>query len=144
MCLAPQAQAALGGRTASVDSDRVKFRAVLARSTDRSGSVTTHQLSGADGTVTREFTGTDGTVFAVAWNGPRRPNLRQLFGDYYPRFQAANVQTGHIRMRRALAATSPDFLVRTGGHPGAFWGYAVLTTKLPASFDRSQLTQGAQ
>ena len=142
--LAPQAHAALGGKVASVDNDRAKFHAVLARSSDRTGAITTHQLTLGDSGVTREFTGSDGTVFAVSWNGPMRPNLRQLFGDYYPRFQAANAQTGHIRMRRALAANDPDFVVRSGGHPGAFWGYAILTTKIPAGFDASQLTRGAQ
>ncbi len=144
LALAPQAHAALGGKTATVDSDRAKFHAVLARSSDRTGAITTHQMTLGDGGVTREFTGSDGTVFAVSWNGPMRPNLRQLFGDYYPRFQAANVQTGRIRMRRALAANSADFVVRSGGHPGAFWGYAVLNAKVPAGFDPSQLTRGAQ
>ena len=142
--LAPQAHAALGGKASTVDTDRAKFRAVLARSTDRTGAIITHQLTTGDTTVTREFTGSDGTVFAVSWNGPMRPNLRQLFGDYFPRFQAANAQTGRIHMRRALAANDPDFLVRSGGHPGAFWGYAVLTKKVPAGFDASQLTRGAQ
>ncbi len=140
--VASQAQAELGGRGASVDADRVKLRATMSRSAEHGRTI--HQLAAGDGTVTREFTTTDGTIFAVSWSGPQRPNLKQLFGDYYPRFQAVNAQTGKARMRRAMAVNDIDFVVQTGGRPGAFWGYAFLRSRVPSDFNMSTLTGAAQ
>ena len=97
------------------------------------------------GTVAREFIRPDGTVFAVSWQGPQRPNLRQLFGDsYFSRFQADNKSNARIRMRRALTSTHSDFVVRTGGHSGAFWGFAYLPQTAPGGFPVQTLQGGAQ
>jgi len=136
---APDAHAALGGQANSIDTDRRVLRAKLSRTQMHSFAV--HALTGEDGSVTREFTASDGTVFAVAWTGPVRPNLQQLFGAYYPRFQAVNSPSRRIRARRAMAVSDADFVVRTGGHPGAFWGYAILPGLRPADFDMSELTR---
>ncbi|HEX7800920.1 MAG TPA: DUF2844 domain-containing protein [Asticcacaulis sp.] len=137
---AAAARAELGKTAASIDADqrRLAPRGMSAR---RLAHANLHEMTMGDGGAVREFTTPDGTVFAVSWRGPRRPNLRQLFGDgYFQRFQADNVQTGHIRMRRALASTHADFVVRTGGISGAQWGYALLPRLAPAAFDLRQLT----
>jgi len=140
--LAPPAFAALGGRTETVDTDRVRLHARLNRTTVAGGAQ--HDLTLNDGTVTRQFTNADGVVFAVSWNGPMRPNLRQLFGDYYPRLQSAAAKTARLHARLAFSANDADFVVRSGGHPGAFWGYAVLPGKVPAGFDASRLVAPTQ
>lgn len=138
--IAPAAHAGLGKTADTVETDRVRLKARM--NVRSSAGISIHQLTLDDGTVTREFVN-DGKVFAVTWQGAARPNLKQLFGDYFPRFQAANTQSGP-RMRRALAISNPDFVVRSGGHSGAFWGYAVLPEQVPAGFDPSSLVQEAQ
>lgn len=133
------AHAELGGKAASVDTDRVRLHARVSRSAVAAAGVTQHDLTLGDGTVTRQFTNSGGMVFAVSWNGPMRPNLRQLFGGYYPRLQSAAAKTARLHARAAFIANDTDFVVRSGGHPGAFWGYAVLPGQVPAGFDASRL-----
>lgn len=134
---ASPASAALGGKADSVDADRVRLHARISRAAVAGGAQ--NDLTLNDGTVTRQFTNAGGVVFAVSWNGPMRPNLRQLFGDYYPRLQSAAARTARMHARAAFTASDSDFVVRSGGHPGAFWGYAVLPDKVPAGFDASRL-----
>lgn len=142
LSIAPPAFAALGGKADTVDTDRARLHARLSRSAV-AGS-TQHDLTLNDGTVTRQFTNPDGVVFAVSWNGPMRPNLRQIFGDYYPRLQSAAAKTARLHARLAFSANDADFVVRSGGHSGAFWGYAVLPGKMPAGFDASHLVAQPQ
>ncbi len=126
------AQAGLGQARASVDSDVSRFKARL-KST-ATGTYTESDLTSDGGAVTREFTNGAGTVFAVAWSGPVRPDLKTLFGDYFPRFQADNATNGRFRRHKPLHSDDLDFIVRTGGHPGAVWGYAYLPQQVPQGF----------
>lgn len=126
------AAAGLGQARASVDTDVAHFKARL-KSTNTS-TYTESDLTGDGGAITREFTNGVGTVFAVAWSGPVRPDLKQLFGDYFPRFQADNASSGRFRRHRPLRSDDLDFVVRTGGHPGAMWGYAYLPQHVPQGF----------
>ncbi len=137
--MAPMAHAELGGKAATVDADGVRLHARLRRSATAAAGVTQHDLTLGDGTVTRQFTNSAGVVFAVSWNGPMRPDLRQLFGGYYSRLQSAAARTARLHARAAFTANDSDFVVRSGGHPGAFWGYAVLPDRMPAGFDASRL-----
>ncbi|HWU48315.1 MAG TPA: DUF2844 domain-containing protein [Asticcacaulis sp.] len=140
VALAHNAHAELGQPASSVDLDQRRL-APRIMSVHAVGAANRHDMALGNGGAVREFTNADGTVFAVSWTGPRRPDLRQLFGSvYFQRFQADNVQTGHIRMRRALASTHADFVVRTGGVSSAQWGYAILPQATPNGFDMRQLT----
>jgi hypothetical protein len=140
--LAGPAHAALGAKVASVDVDRKVMRAVV--SSTQLKAATNQALSSPNGVVTREYSGGDGTVFAVAWSGPMRPNLKQLLGAYYSRFQLENQPVGKSRRWRPLASNDQDLIVRTGGHPGAFWGYAYLPSAMPSDFDLTEITKRAQ
>jgi len=132
LCLvvALPARASLGQAKASVDADVTHFKARL-KST-ASATYTVHELAGDGGMVTREYTNGSGVVFAVSWDGPARPDLQQLFGTYFPRFQA-DVHS-RARVHQALRADDIDFVVRTGGHPGHMWGYALLPDQVPQGF----------
>ena len=142
--LTSPAHATLGGKAASVETDRARLNARIAARLDRA-TYSLHEMTLDSGTTAREFIRPDGTVFAVSWQGPQRPNLKQLFGDsYFSRFQADNKSTPRIRMRRALASTHSDFVVRTGGHSGAFWGFAYLPQTAPGGFPVQTLQGGAQ
>lgn len=138
LCVAPQvAQAELGKGYASVMADSVQLRARV--KTVPAANYTVHQMTLANGGEVRQFAASDGTVFAVAWNGPGRPDLRQLLGPRFDVVQTANAPVrGHFR-RHALAVQNPDFVVQTGGHPGAFFGVAYLPQSLPAGLTGSEI-----
>jgi len=128
--------AALGGGYNSVEADRAHLAARM--SSVGSGAFTVHTLSLNNGLV-REYTRSDGTVFAVTWQGPARPDLRQLLGVHFTTFQSDNALQRGRRARRPLLVNRSDFVVRTGGHSGAFFGVAVLPQVAPAGFSASEL-----
>jgi hypothetical protein len=130
------AHAALGGAYATVETDRVHMAAQL-RST-ANGTYTVHAMTMANGEVVNEFTNGDGTVFAVSWHGAGRPDLSQLLGDRFATLQSDNATQGR-RRRTPLTVDRTDFVVRSGGHSGAFWGLAYLPRLAPAGFSTSPL-----
>jgi hypothetical protein len=133
ICGAP-AEAALGRAYATVEADRAALGATL-KSTSGAG-FTLHTLTLANGGVVTEYTRSDGTVFAIAWRGSGRPDLRTLLGDHFDTLQADNPRIGR-RTRRPLSVNRSDLQVVTGGHSGALWGMAVLPQLKPASFSFS-------
>ncbi len=137
---APYAHASLGGSQTSVDQDRAHLSAKRMLSTTNS-AYSLHTLSLANGDVVREFMNPDGTVFAVTWQGPARPDLRELLGAHFDTLQADN--TGRTRRTRGyMAVNRSDFVVHAAGHSGAFWGAAYLPQALPSGFDLSDLQTG--
>lgn len=125
-------QAGLGRGYGSVDTDRLMLSAKI-NSTSASG-YTLHTLALANHGVVREFTRADGMVFAVTWRGPGRPNLRQLLGDSFDTLQADTSTRLGRRARRPLAVSRSDLVIQSGGHPGAFWGAAMIPSLEPAGF----------
>jgi hypothetical protein len=81
------AAAHLGGDSDSVDADRQQLRADLRSIPMRQYNL--HEIRAASGTLVHEYATRQGTVFAVTWQGPLPPDLHQLFGDYYQRYQVA-------------------------------------------------------
>src|ERR1700750_3357836 len=81
------AAAALGEQDSSVAADEAHFRA-SARVT-RTSAYTLHELQSESGTVVREYASPSGTVFAVSWQGPFLPDLKQLLGAYFDDFTRA-------------------------------------------------------
>ncbi|HLZ85509.1 MAG TPA: DUF2844 domain-containing protein [Caulobacteraceae bacterium] len=133
------AQASLGGRRDSIDADRRHLGAQLSATVAPTHTV--HRLTLPNGEVIREFARSDGVVFAVAWRGPARPDLRQLLGPRFDDVQADNVLPGGRRTRRPLAVRRPDFALSSGGHPGAFWGVAYLPALAPPGFSVTDLAE---
>jgi len=134
--MAQPAAAGLGDHKTAIAGDSSRLHATISRQT-----TSLYEASRLDlpiGTHVAEFAGADGKVFAVSWNGPVRPNLQVLLGSYYPRFQA-DATASRIRMRGGMASTHADFVVRTGGRPGYFWGYAFLPGEVPAGFSMRDL-----
>lgn len=136
LALAVPACAHLGGAYASVQADQARLGARLQSTAGAAHAV--HALTLANGGLIREFTRPDGTVFAVTWRGAGRPDLRSLLGEHFQTLQADNVRTGP-RTRRPLVVNRPDLIVRTGGHPGGFWGVALLPQLAPAGFSTDEL-----
>jgi hypothetical protein len=121
------ASATLGEPEASVQADVAQIKGsikVMSRSSYR-----LHEIQLPSGTVVREFADLNGNVFAVAWTGPRVPNLRQTLGRYFDAYATA-AKDKHAG-RRPLSMQRNDLVIQTGGHMRAFSGRAYLPTALP-------------
>jgi hypothetical protein len=130
------ARAALGEPEASVPTDVAQLQGSIKASTDR-GTFRIHEIQMPSGTVLREFVSLDGIVFAVAWNGPYMPNLRQALGRYFDSYVAA-AKLNHMD-RKHLQINQPDLVVQAAGHMRAFSGRAYLPAALPSGFNLGDL-----
>ena len=126
LLLATFAHAELGGRADSIEADRVAMKATLRQVP--AAQYTIHEITTPAGVQVREYLAPNGVVFAVAWNGPRIPDLRQLLGSYFGTFKtAASAPHG----RGPLHVERPDLVVHSGGHMRAFVGQAYAPLLLP-------------
>lgn len=136
LCVPAVCYAALGDNVASVQADRQKMRAA-SRGIHSSAMYKVHEMQNGAGTVVREYEAPDGTIFAVTWSGPAKPNLKQLFGKYFDRYQFA-AASGHAGHRHA-GLRDPDLVVQSSGHQRAFSGIAYLPTQVPAGVNVDEL-----
>ena len=124
--------AALGGRVTSVDADRIRVEGALMRIV-RNDTYALHEIRSASGTMIREYVNPTGMVFAVAWDGAWLPDLRQVLGDHFDRYQAVMQSRQRSRTGRgALLIDEPGLVVQMSGHPRAFKGRAYVPALLPA------------
>jgi hypothetical protein len=126
--LAPRiAAAALGEPQASVQADVARLGGSI--QVTGHANYQLHEIRLPTGTLLREFVGADGRVFAVAWNGPTMPNLRQALGRYFDPYAAAAgaKRSGHSQLRVARS----DLVVQSSGHMRAFAGHAYLPQAVP-------------
>jgi hypothetical protein len=121
--------AALGGDAASVQSDGVSMKSAV-RVTPNAGFAV-HEIASPSGTTLREYVGTDGKVFAVAWNGMVNPDLRQVLGTYYARYEQGAATAVHNH--RQLVISLPDFMFVNTGRQRAFAGRAWVPAMIPAN-----------
>lgn len=123
--------ASLGGPAESVDADRVKLQGAL-MGTTRGDRFAVHEIRAASGTMIREYVSPSGVVFAVVWQGPALPDLRQVLGDHFEDYRRAvrEARTGR-RGRGALRGGGRDFVLESSGHPRSFFGRAYLPALLP-------------
>jgi hypothetical protein len=127
---ATPARAALGGNAASIQADQVHLQG--SRRLVAAGNYTVHEILAPTGTVVREYVSADGKVFAVAWNGPFLPDMRQLLGDYFDRYaRAVQVQSNARMGRRPVMIDQPELVVRMGGHMRAWAGKAYVPNMVP-------------
>lgn len=123
------AYAALGGDAASVQADQAHINAT--RRVSQSNGYAVHELRSPAGAVVREFVSSSGKVFAIAWQAPSLPDLRQLLGNYFDEFQKAAAlsrRPGHA----PLSVEHSGLIVQLGGHMRAFSGRAYLPDQLPS------------
>jgi hypothetical protein len=137
LALVGPAHASLGGAYETVERDRAHMAARVASA--QAASYRVHTLTLANQGVVKEFTRPDGTVFAIAWRGPGRPDLRQLLGARFSQLQAENAPAAGRRIRRPMSVNRSDLVVHSAGHPGGFWGFAYLPAMQPADFSLGDL-----
>jgi len=126
-----RASASLGDDVGSVQADQARMKGV--QRTTRTELYTVHEIKASNGTVVREYVSSAGKIFAVAWQGPFLPDLRQLLGGYFERFsqgsQARN--NNRPRIRGPIQIQEPGLVVQSGGHMRAYFGRAYLPDQVP-------------
>lgn len=132
------AQASLGGNAASVHADQMRFQSALRTTT--ASAYTVQELKAPTGVVVREYVSLAGKVFAVSWQGPVRPDLRQLLGTYFQTFLQAAHSEKPSRMRRApQIINEPGFVFSMGGHMRWIVGRAYDPTLVPANVQMEEI-----
>jgi hypothetical protein len=135
--LIPQvASATLGEPEITVQGDVAQAHAAIKSSQDRS-NYRVHEIQLPSGTVMREFVAPNGNVFAVAWQGPTRPDLRQALGQYFDAFAAA--PRSKFSDRRHVQIQQGDLIVQSGGHMRALRGRAYLQSAIPSGVNLGDL-----
>jgi hypothetical protein len=128
LVMVPLARAALGDDAAAIDADQARLGARV--KVMRRTGYSVHELAAPTGGTVREFAADAGKVFAVAWSGGFRPNLRDVMGSHYDRFIAA---TRGRRVARGVSRIElPGMVVVMGSYLRTSWGHVVLTDLLPA------------
>jgi hypothetical protein len=131
--------AALGDDVATIQTDLSRMKGAL-RTTD-SGPYTIHEITMPTGTVVKEYVSTAGKVFAVTWQGPLLPDLRQLLGSQFEKFSQA-VKThkqNHPGRRGPLLIQEPGLVVKTGGRMRAYIGRAYVPELVPQGISIEEL-----
>jgi hypothetical protein len=136
LAVAPVSRAALGGDVASVVHDHEALRADdVVSSTDR---YDVHEAQSPEGVRVRQYVDrASGKVFALAWEGPRSPDVNALLGAYASRYQAAakaNHGSHHV-----LSVSDPDFAVTVLRLQRGWQGLAYLPGSLPQGVSRDEL-----
>jgi len=129
------ASATLGEPEVSVQTDVQELRGSI-KEADH-GSYRVHEIQLPSGTMVREYSGVDGIVFAVTWNGPFMPNLRQTLGRYFDSYAAA-AKTGRADHHR-LQVEQSDLVIQVSGHMRAFTGRAYLPQAIPGGVSLEDL-----
>jgi hypothetical protein len=127
--------AALGENESSIQADQDQMRAT--RSITRTATHAVHELQTPVGHVIREYVSPSGTVFGIAWQGPTKPDLKQLLGSHFDELQPST-QTTRIR-RGPVVIRQPGLVFEMGGHMRAFAGRAYIPELLPAGVEADSI-----
>jgi hypothetical protein len=125
LAIAPATQAALGGDATSVADDRIRMKAVVREATQPDAQA---YLTPA-GTLVREYASADGRVYAITWDGPFMPDLRQLLGEHWQTYLdgAATASRG----LSSLDLSKGALRMKASGRLHAFRGRAWLPDLVP-------------
>jgi hypothetical protein len=131
------AMAHLGGDAGSIEADRGELHAALRSIPMQQFDL--HEITAPSGTLVHEYLTRQGTVFAVTWKGPLPPDLHQLFGNYYERFQTAAAAQMRPGMHRQVNVTAADLVVQSSARPRSFGGVAYIPSLLPSGVSAADL-----
>jgi hypothetical protein len=129
------ASAALGEPESSIQGDVAKLQGSVNSAEHLIYRV--HEITLPSGTVVREFVAQSGAIFAVAWQGPTVPNLRQALGKYFDNYVATAKATPMHRRRVDIA--QPDLVVHAVGHMRSFSGIAYVPQAIPSGVSVGEL-----
>jgi hypothetical protein len=129
------ASATLGAEGASTEADRASMGGSLRVLAGPAYAI--HEIETPSGTIIREYVSPTGRVFAIAWEGPSIPDLRQALGNYFERYTAA--AAGKQAGQPQVEVREPDLVVQARGHMRAFSGRAYLPELMPDRVTVEQL-----
>ena len=131
LSLSLPAFAALGEDVNSVQADQAHMQGSLR--TTQAQAYTLHEIHAPTGVVVREYVSSaTGKIFAVAWQGPWPPDMRQILGNYFGQYQqAAQAQANSHAGRRPMIIEQSGLVVHSGGHMRSFAGLAYIPAMLP-------------
>ena len=128
--IALPAFAGLGEDATSISADQARLHGTLR--TTQSEGYTIHEIDSASGSAVREYVSASGKVFAVAWQGPWPPKMRQVLATYFDQYkQAMQVLANQHAGRRPVLIQQPGLVVEAGGHMRSFAGRAYIPALLP-------------
>lgn len=114
----------------SVSDDQAKLQGTLRTTSNNSYNV--HEIQAASGVVVREYVSLSGSVFGIAWQGRRHPDLRQVLGNSYDVYvHAVQAQRAQHHGHEPILIQQPGLVVQIGGHMGALMGRAYLPQGMP-------------
>jgi hypothetical protein len=73
----------------------------------------------------------NGKVFAVAWNGLKKPDLTVILGTHHAKYLAAKRSTQNISGQKFQRLEQENFIYQGVGHMRSFRGYAYLSPLPP-------------
>ena len=119
--------AALGGDVSSIQADQAHMRAQ--RRVVQNAAYTVHEMQTESTTVVREFVSPEGKIFGISWQGPTRPDLQQMLGNYYSEFAAARPTR---RVHGPVTIRTQNLVIQSGGHMRALTGRAYVPAMVPS------------
>jgi hypothetical protein len=129
LCLPSLATAALGGSVATLAAGSAQARAAI-RLASANDKYSVYETQTPAGVLVRQYSSADDVVFGVTWQGPVKPDMKQLLGTYFPQYTEAyaNGQTNRSHMH----IRTPELVLQSDGRMRTFSGKAYLPQKLPA------------
>ena len=136
LCHSLPAMAALGGSVATLFAGSAQPGAAtrLATVNDKYNVYETQTPSGI---VVRQYSSLDDFVFAVTWQGPVKPDMKQLLGEYFSQYSEA--QSHDQANRRHMRIRAPELILQSDGRMRKFSGKAYLPKKMPAGVSIDEL-----
>jgi hypothetical protein len=132
------ASASLGGGAASIESDASAMAGKISASPQKQEESSTYSIASfvtGNGVTVREYSAHTGSVFGVAWQGRRPPDLSVLLGSYYPEYVAAtSAPQAPVALHHAVIV-GPNSVVFLGGHMGHLTGRAYVPNLVPSGVD---------
>jgi hypothetical protein len=129
---------AAGAARAGLDDAPGAAAQATAAVTSAGAAYTRLHRSLPNGVAVDEYADTRGIVFALAWSGPFKPDLKHLLGRHFESFRDRSAQR-HGGGHGKLAVDTGEAVVVSEGHMGAFEGRAWLPARLPAGFDPREM-----
>jgi hypothetical protein len=128
------ARAELGGNFASVQAEAQRLNGTV--HTVSMPSYDVHEIQVNNHVIERQYVNHAGKVFGVTWKSKGGPNMQQMLGAYFAKFQALGARRTDLHH---AALSSPDLVVQVGSFLQTFMGRAYVPAQLPSGVAPSEI-----
>jgi len=138
MLVSQGAQAALGDHEQQItNNDAVKLKSA-SHNVVKTALYSVHTMSTPVATI-REYVDNSGNVFAVSWQGIKRPDLSVLLGSFYEEYNNIDSRRSRMITRQPVSVQTSKIMVRKGGHMRNITGVAIISDQLPSGVKEEDL-----